>query len=214
MAVITRGRWAPFAAMCVGAVLGGWLFIANVVVLSDTSLRLSGLLVASILAILLAAPVVAGLGSADRAGVRAAAADAVTFIATLWWRPCIGSELGTILTASRDGLAAQLPGITAYMLGAMVPVLAVVLVMPGGRPDATSCPGRGRVAGLVGLVVAAALTIGRHDDLVTALTPIDARWAVRTRRPERDPVAPGSLTSGPSRAPARPRHHIDPRTET
>ena len=172
MAVITRGRWAPFAAMCVGAVLGGWLFIANVVVLSDTWLRLSGLLVASILAILLAAPVVNGLGWADRAGVRAAAAGAVTFIATLWWRPCIGSELGTILTASRNGLAAQLPGITAYMLGAMVPVLAVVLVMRAIELTPPRAQVVSRVAGLVGLVVAAALAIGRHDDLVTSLT----RW--------------------------------------
>jgi hypothetical protein len=172
MAVITRGRWAPFLAMCVGAVLGGWLFIANVVVLSDTWLRLSGLLVASILAIVLAAPVISWLGWADNAGVRAAAAGAVTFIATLWWRPCIGSELGAILTASRSGLAPQLPGITAYMLGAMVPVLAVVLAMRAIDPTPPRAQVVSRVAGLLGLVVAGALAIGRHDDLVTALT----RW--------------------------------------
>ena len=42
MAVITQGRWAPFAATCIGAVLGGWLFIANVVALSTVQLQLSG----------------------------------------------------------------------------------------------------------------------------------------------------------------------------
>ena len=59
------------------------------------------------------------------------------------------------------------------MLGAMVPVLAVVLVMRAIDPT----PPRAQVAeagspGLLGLVVAGALAIGRHDDLVTALT----RW--------------------------------------
>jgi uncharacterized membrane protein required for colicin V production len=172
MAVITRGRWAPFLAMCVGAVLGGWLFIANVVALSETWLRLSGVVVASILAIVLAVPALTEAGWADRAGVRAAAAGAVTFIATLWWRPCIGSELGTILTASRHGLAAQLPGITAYMLGAMVPVLAVVLIIRAIDPPPPRAQVLSRMAGLLGLVIAGALAIGRHDDLVTALT----RW--------------------------------------
>jgi hypothetical protein len=172
MAVMTRGRWAPFAAMCVGAVLGGWLFIANVVALSNIELRLSGVLVASILTVVLAAPDISRLGWADSAGERAAAAGGVTFIATLWWRPCIGSELGTILTASRNGLAAQLPGITAYMLGAMVPVLAVVLVIRVIDPPPPRAQVVSRVAGLLGLVIAGALAIGRHDELVTALT----RW--------------------------------------
>ena len=45
MAVVTRGRWPPFVAMCIGAVLGGWLVLANVVALSDSRLQVSGGLV-------------------------------------------------------------------------------------------------------------------------------------------------------------------------
>ena len=121
---------------------------------------------------MLAAPVISWLGWADNAGVRAAAAGGVTFVATLWWRPCIGSELGAILSASRSGLVAQLPGITAYVLGAMVPVLAIVLIIRIIDPMPPRAQVVSRVAGLLGLVVAGALAIGRHDDLVTALT----RW--------------------------------------
>ena len=105
MAVITRGRWAPFAAMCIGAVLGGWLFIANVVALSPAQL--------------------------------------------------------------------QLGGITAYMLGALVPVLAAVLVIRAIDPSATAARRASWVAGGIGIVTAGALLIGRHDDLVGALT----RWS-------------------------------------
>ena len=127
MAVIAGGRWAASFAICLGAVLGGWLFIANVVSLSERQLQLSGILVAVAIGATTAAPFVPWLTwlerpSAQAAGRRRAFTDAV--VATM-----LGAELGSILTASRTGVAAQLPGITAYMLGAMLPVLAVVLVM-------------------------------------------------------------------------------------
>jgi cytochrome c biogenesis protein CcdA len=96
----------------------------------------------------------------------------VTFAATLWWRPCIGEELGAILTGARLGVLRELPGITAYMLGTMVPVLAVVLMVRTIDPSTTATRRIGWCAGGVGLVVAAAMTVGRHDELVTTLT----RW--------------------------------------
>jgi cytochrome c biogenesis protein CcdA len=172
MAVITHGRWAPFAAICVGAVLGGWLFIANVASLSDAQLQLSGILLAAAIGIVIAAPNVSWLTWAERPWAQAAVAGGVSFVATLWWRPCIGTELGSILTASRKGVAAQLPGMTAYMLGAMMPVLAVVLIMRAIDPSPRAAQRAGLVAGGVGLVVAGALAIGRHDELVATLT----RW--------------------------------------
>jgi uncharacterized membrane protein required for colicin V production len=172
MAVVTRGRWASFVAMCVAAVLGGWLFLANVVAFSDVQLQLSGVLVLIVLTTLLVAPVVSWLGWAEQPATQTAAAGFVTFVATQWWRPCIGSELGSILTASRDGLAGQLPGMAAYMLGAMVPVLVVVLIIRSIDPSPRTALVAGRVAGVAGLIVAGALAIGRHDELVTTLT----RW--------------------------------------
>lgn len=172
MAVITRGRWAPFVAICVGAVLGGWLFIANVVALSDGQLQLSGVLVVAATGVGIAAPSVPKLRWAAAREVQTAIAGGVSFMASLWWRPCIGEELGSILTSARLGVAGQIPGIAAYMLGAMVPVLAVVLVMRSIDPAAETARRAGWVAGGIGMVVAGALAIGRHDELVTALT----RW--------------------------------------
>ena len=172
MAVITRGRWAPFAAICIGAVLGGWLFIANVVSLSDLQLQFSGIFAAAVIGLVVAAPHVAALASAQNTTTQTSVAGVVAFVATLWWRPCIGTELGSILTASRHGVAAQLPGITAYMLGAMLPVLAVVLLVRAVDPSARATQRAALVAGGLGLVVAGALAIGRHDELVITLT----RW--------------------------------------
>jgi hypothetical protein len=170
VAVVTRGRWTPFAAICAGAVLGGWLFIANVVALSDTQLQISGLLAASAIGAAAAAPNVRRLRWADTAPAQTLTAGAVTFIATLWWRPCIGRELGAILTSSRRGLPAQLPGISAYMLGAMVPVLAVLLMMRAIEPSPTTARRGAVVAAAIGVFVAGAMALGRHDELVTTLT--------------------------------------------
>ena len=172
MAVVTRGRWAPFVAMCIAAVLGGWLFLANIVGLSDIQLQVSGVLVVIVLATLLVAPAVSWLRWAAQSPAPTAAAGFVTFVATQWWRPCIGSELGSLLTASRDGLVGPLPGMAAYMLGAMVPVLVVVLIIRSIDPSPRTALVAGRIAGVAGLIVAGALAIGRHDELVTALT----RW--------------------------------------
>jgi cytochrome c-type biogenesis protein len=174
MAVITRGRWMPFAAICLGAVLGGWLFVANVVSLSDLQLQLSGVLVAMAIAVIVAAPSTTSSRWAQTLPARAAVAGGVSFIAALWWRPCIGEELGSILTASRNGVAAQLPGITAYMLGAMLPVLIVVLIMRIVDPSPKVAQRAALLAGGASLVVAGSLAIGRHDELVTTLT----RWTV------------------------------------
>ena len=172
MAIVTRGRWTAFAAICVGAVLGGWLFIANVVALDGWQLQLSGALVVAATAILLTAPFVPQLHWATAPGAEAPIAGIVTFVATLWWRPCIGEELGVILTGARTSVGGELPGMTAYMLGAMLPILGVVLVVRAIDPSPDVARRAGLSAGALGLVVAVAVAIGRHDELVTTLT----RW--------------------------------------
>lgn len=172
MAIVTQGRWTAFAATCVGAVLGGWLFIANVVALDGRQLQLSGALIVAAIGALVIAPSIPQLRWAATTSAQAAIAGAVTFVATLWWRPCIGEELGAILTGARSGVVGELPGITAYMLGAMMPVLGVVLVVRVIDPSPVAARRAGWAARSVGLVVAAAVAVGRHDELVTMLT----RW--------------------------------------
>lgn len=172
IAIITRGRWTAFATICIGGVLGGWLFIANVVALDGWQFQLSGALAVAAIGLVLTAPSVPQLHLAATPGAEAAIAGIVAFVATLWWRPCIGEELGVILTGARSGVGGELPGITAYMLGAMLPVLAVVLLVRAIDPSPVAARRAGRVAGATGLVVAGAVAVGRHDELVTTLT----RW--------------------------------------
>lgn len=172
MALLTRGRWSAFLTMCAAAVAGGVLFAANVVALSGITLRLSGTIVAGVILVVLMAPRVPLLSWANSDGVRAGSAGLVVFVGTQWWRPCIGNELGQILTDAREGMWAVLLPMTSYMLGAMVPVLAVVLVIRFLDPSPRMLVRASWVAGALGLVTAIALMAGRHDELVTALT----RW--------------------------------------
>lgn len=168
--IVTRGRSAPLVASLAGGVFGGWLFIANVVALSDRQFRVSGLAVAAALLVLAAATTVPRLQWARDIRVQSAVAGAVAFIATLWWRPCVGSELGAILTDSRNiGVAGQLPAMAAYMIGAMVPVVIVALVIRAIDPSPISTKWIAGGAAGVGLVIGGALALGRHSDLVTTL---------------------------------------------
>lgn len=172
MAIATRARWAPLAAIGVGAILGGWLFVANLVALDGWQLQASGVLVIALIALVVLAPTVSALDHADTQFVQLLAAGTVAFVCTLWWRPCIGTELGAILTASRRGVPGQLPGISAYMLGALVPVLAVVLVLRAVDPSPATSRRAALAGSAIGVLIAGALALGRHDELVTALT----RW--------------------------------------
>lgn len=171
--IVTRGRWPPLVATLVGALLGGWLFIANTVALSDAQLRWSGALVAGALALLGAARFVPEVRRVFGRRVEAAIAGCVGFVATLWWRPCVGTQLGIILTdARRDGVVGELPAMTAYMLGAMVPVVVVALAIRAIDPPPRSSRRLVGGAALGALLLGGALALGRHDDLVTTLT----RW--------------------------------------
>jgi cytochrome c biogenesis protein CcdA len=169
--IVTRGRWAPLVAVLVGAVAGGWLFIANVVALSETQLRVSGVVVSTALIVLAMAASVPALRWVRDIRVQSTISGGVAFLATLWWRPCVGSELGAILTDARNvGVAGQLPAMAAYMLGAMVPVVIVALVIRAIDPSPNTTKWIAGGAAGVGLVIGGALALGRHSDLVTTLT--------------------------------------------
>lgn len=176
VALATRGRWWPLIGTLVGAAIGGWVFIANVIVLSDTALRVSGVLVAAALGVLAAATARVDWAMRTRAGeprVQAVVAAGVAFISTLWWRPCVGTELGAILTNARDGIVPEFPAMTAYMLGAMVPVVAVTLVIRVIDPSRRATVWLTGGAAVGGLLIGGALALDRYDGLVTTLT----RWS-------------------------------------
>ncbi len=167
--VATRCRWWSLVAAAGAAVIGGWSLAAGWIVLDGFWLQWSAVFVLAVLLLAVLGPVRPRFGWAADARFEAPAVGGVTLLATLWWRPCVGTELGAILTASRGDLAGQLAGMAAYMLGALVPVALVVLLvrtidLRGRRLTATAWAG-----GALGIVVAGALAVGRHDEVVGVL---------------------------------------------
>ncbi|MCP4958450.1 MAG: hypothetical protein GY925_04175 [Actinomycetia bacterium] len=169
--VLTTGaRRCVTAAAVVGAVAGGWLLTANWFVLDGVWLRLSAVCAMGALAtITWASHERFSEGAAD-GPIFAWAVAALAVISTMWWRPCVGHELGAILTNSQSGLAHQLPGMTAYMFGTMVPVVATALVVEVVAPSARQRLWIGSSAGALGIVVSGALALGHHHLLVRSLT--------------------------------------------
>lgn len=58
------------------------------------------------------------------------------------------------------------------MLGAMVPILAMVLIIRVIEPSPTATHRAAVAASAAGVIVAGAMALGRHDELVVTLT----RW--------------------------------------
>ena len=60
------------------------------------------------------------------------------------------------------------------MLGLMVPIIVAALVIRLLEPGPEALGWTGRIAAGVGVVVAGALVLGQHDDVVVTLT----RWTL------------------------------------
>ncbi len=171
--VAAGARWSAVAAAVGAAVVGGWNLAGGWWFLHGDALRIAGAVFVGIVGLLIAARGDERLRRFDRPAARAALVAVASVLATLWWRPCVGDELGAILTASQDGMIGQVPGMTAYMLGTLLPVIAVgfarELVPAGGRVRVAA----GVSATTFAVVLGTALVLGRHADLVGTLT----RWS-------------------------------------
>jgi hypothetical protein len=167
-------RWRAALAVGAAAIVGGWLLAANRFVLDGWPLR--------IVALATCVAVVAVAEPTGRARypvlanevVAASVAASVTLAATMWWRPCVGTELGVILTEAQRGLADQLWPMAVYMLGTMVPVAIVVLAHAVVDPPERIVRAVAWVGVALGLVVAGSLVAGQHDRVVATLT----RWTL------------------------------------
>ena len=175
--VAARCSWQALVAVCVAAVVGGWVLVDNSWILEGLSLRLAALLVVTLLAIT-AIPQLA-----NRVRVAALVATPwwqtaitaiITLIATMWWRPCVGAELGAILNGADDGIAGQLVPMAAYMLGAMVPVAILVAARYAINPNQLVLQRASAMAAVLGSIVALALVVGQHGRVVETLT----RWTL------------------------------------
>lgn len=170
--VCVGARWSSLCAAVGAAIVGGWLLVGNWFVLDGPWLNLSGLSVIVVLAATVFPAVQRRWPITADAAFAAGVAGAVTLTGTLWWRPCVGSELGTILTAGRTDPLAQFPAMTTYMLGAGLPAIAVVLLYRAVEPGGRQANRLALAAFAAGVVVAGSLVVGQHDQVVVALT----RW--------------------------------------
>ncbi len=171
--VAARASWQALVGATLAALLGGWLLADNSFLLEGAWLRLSAVVV-----VLASAALVAPLDrvtarSAERFATpwsRAGIVSFVALVATQWWRPCVGEELGVILSASQDDIGGQLLPMAAYMLGALVPVAAAVAVRYAVEPATRALTVAASCAAVVGIVVAGFLVAGRHESVVVTLT--------------------------------------------
>jgi cytochrome c-type biogenesis protein len=173
ISIALRNRWSALGAIVGAAIVGGWLLAANRFVVDGIWVRVVAVLVAT--ALLATLPQVhERFPVFGTEGAAVAVAGTVTFVATLWWRPCVGTELGAVLNGAQDGVASELLPMTLYMLGAMVPVAIVVFAQAAIEPPERVTRLASWAALGVGLVIAASLMAGQHDEFVAALT----RWTL------------------------------------
>lgn len=107
----------------------------------------------------------AGLVSAALLGVFAGAT----------WFPCVGEELGALLTDARSAPLAALPLLAVYLVGVMMPLVAASAVLsyiPSVRRGADS-RWAATVAGATLAAVAVLVVTGHYDTLLSTL----ARWS-------------------------------------
>ncbi len=175
LVLAARGRWQATVASVVGIVLGGWVFATRWLVLDDTHIRWSSLLVL-LIAVGLGASFVAERRSSgfdpDASSVvwgSAAAVGVGAFVATTWWRPCVGSELGDILTNAPDQPWAQLLPAAGFMLGVSLPIVLLGLGMAAWQPGDFSTRRFALIGSACGVVLAASVLAGQHGEIVATL---------------------------------------------
>jgi len=175
--VAARGRWPGVAGAIGGVVVGGWLFVTNRFgAITDLELRISAVVV-------LVAALALGLGaglSQERPATtitRAVTSPTATWaipaliglIVVQWWRPCVGIELGTILTAAPDEPWRQLLPTIGFMLGISIPLFALGLIYMVWRPAPALARRVALVAAVLCAVLAASVLAGQHGEIVSRL---------------------------------------------
>ncbi len=161
-----KERIAALGVFAGATVLSAWLRAAG---LSDL---LAGRVVSTVTVIgglalaLLVRHRLAGLGAAGLIGVFAGAT----------WLPCVGEELGAVFTLSQEAPFSVLPLLTVYLIGVMLPILAVVTLLaylPAARRWADN-----RWVGVAAGVALGAVGVLVLTDHYTTLLSTLARWSV------------------------------------
>ncbi len=177
--VAARGRWPAVSGAVLGVVLGGWLFVTNRFgSITDAQLRATAALVI-VLVTLLAFP---SLFDRDRPGWlrpvgKAVQSSVATFgissivaaMVTQWWRPCVGVELGSILTNGPRSPWGQLLPTTGFMLGISIPLLLLGLVYASVKPPPLATTRLAWMGSALTAVLALSVMGGQHGEIVSRL---------------------------------------------
>lgn len=181
--VAARGRWPAVVGAIAGVLLGGWFFATNRFgSIDDTGLRVTATLVI-VAVVLLGFPGLIGrdrpptlnvLGDWVRSDVAAFSMPAlVAVMVTQWWRPCVGVELGSILTNGPGDPWGQLLPSWGFMLGLSTPLLLLGFAYGAARPRpevATKLAWGGSGSTVL---LAVSVLAGQHGEIVSHLF----RWS-------------------------------------
>lgn len=167
--VAMQGRRQAVVGAVIGVVLGGWIFAAGWIGFSDLALRVSAaLMIAGI--VVLGAPQLFGRDEIVRSPVAIGAiTGGVAALVTQWWRPCVGAELGTILTRAPDHPVSQFPPTAGFMLGMSLPLIAIGLLYVVWPPRPPLAVRLGWIGSGFAVVLGLSVLAGRHGEIVSRL---------------------------------------------
>ena len=167
--VAARSRWESVAGAVTGVVFGGWIFATGWITFSDTALRVSAVvLIVSV--VVLGAPRPFGRDEVVRSPAAIGAiTGGVALVVTQWWRPCVGEQLGSILTHAPARPVSQLLPTIGSMLGISVPLVAIGLVRAVWPPAPPTAARLGSVGCGLAVVLGASVLAGRHGEIVSRL---------------------------------------------
>lgn len=167
--VAARSRWESVAGAVTGVVFGGWIFATGWITFSDTTLRVSAVvLIVSV--VVLGAPRLFGRDEVVRSPAAIGAiTGGVALVVTQWWRPCVGEQLGSILTHAPARPVSQLLPTIGFMLGISVPLVAIGLLHAAWPPAPPTAARLGSVGCGLAVVLGASVLAGRHGEIVSRL---------------------------------------------
>ena len=177
--VAARGRWQAVLGAIGGVVVGGWIFAVGWVTLSDLQLRLSAVAVIVAIALDMALHFQTVPGTSRNLDdlrvpgrdtwAPAALAAGVAVVVAQWWRPCVGVELGSILTEAPDHPFGQLPATIAFMLGVSIPLVLLGLAYLAWNAPERPLAVSSWIGGSLAVVLAASVIAGQHGEIVARL---------------------------------------------
>ncbi len=178
MIVAAKGRWQVVVGSVAGIVVGGWIFVTRWLIFTDLQLRLSAIVVIAALvavsfpSLLQTRPTnrfERARSALDAPWSSAVIAGAVAIIVALWWRPCVGEQLGDILTLAPSEPWSQIFPAIGFMLGISIPLVLIGLGYAVWQPERSTAAKSSLVAGSLGMVLAGSVVIGQHGEIVAQL---------------------------------------------